>query len=85
MTFAKARLLLVSDGFTVVGKHTRRGQIVTRTNPATGVVPAGGLIIVVYGTGTPLLQEQAQLSSPAPMASTVAAGHPRFPGAEQAT
>jgi hypothetical protein len=51
-TFAKARLLLVSDGFTVVGRHTRLGQIVTRTSPSAGEVPAGSLIIVVYGTGT---------------------------------
>jgi beta-lactam-binding protein with PASTA domain len=51
-TFTQARLLLVSDGFTVVGRHTRLGQIVTRSNPSTGEAPAGSLIIVVYGTGT---------------------------------
>jgi serine/threonine protein kinase len=56
MTFTKARLLLISDGFAVVGKHTRVGQIVTRTNPPAGEVPAGSLIIVVYGTGTILLR-----------------------------
>ena len=56
MTFAKARLLLVSDGFTVVGKHIRVGQIVKRTNPPAGNVPAGSLIIVVYGTGALLLR-----------------------------
>ncbi len=56
MTFARARLLLVSDGFTVLGKHTRVGQIVTRTYPPAGEVPAGRLIIVVYGTGTLLLR-----------------------------
>ena len=54
MTFTKARLLLISDGFTVRGRHTRLGQVVTRTNPSAGEVPAGSLIIVVYGTGTPL-------------------------------
>lgn len=51
MTFTKARLLLISDGFTVVGKHKRVGQIVTRTNPPAGEVSAGTLIVVVYGTG----------------------------------
>jgi beta-lactam-binding protein with PASTA domain len=56
MTFTEARLLLVSDGFTVRGRHTRLGQVVTRTNPAAGEVPAGSLIIVVYGTGTLLLR-----------------------------
>lgn len=50
MTFAKARLLLEADGFTVEGRHTRLGQIVTRTNPS-GQAPAGSVIIVVYGTG----------------------------------
>jgi beta-lactam-binding protein with PASTA domain len=54
MTFTQARLLLIGDGFTVLGRHTRRGQVVARTNPAAGEVPAGSLIIVVYGTG-PLL------------------------------
>jgi hypothetical protein len=56
MTFTKARLLLGGDGFTVVGKHTRVGQVVTRTNPRSGKVPAGSLIIVVYGTGALLLR-----------------------------
>jgi serine/threonine-protein kinase len=64
MTFTRARLLLDSDGFTVVGRHTRVGQIVTRTNPPAGEVPAVGLVIVVYGTGTPLLP--APLPVPAP-------------------
>ena len=50
LTFAKARAALQSDGFTVVGKHTRTGQIVTRTKPA-GQAPAGSPITVVYGTG----------------------------------
>ena len=50
LTFAKARTALQSDGFTVVGKHTRTGQIVTRTKPA-GQAPAGSPITVVYGTG----------------------------------
>ena len=54
MTFTKARLLLIGEGFTVRGRHTRLGQIVARTNPSAGEVPAGSLIIVVYGTGTPL-------------------------------
>jgi beta-lactam-binding protein with PASTA domain len=54
MTFTQARQLLIGDGFTVLGRHTRRGQVVARTNPAAGEVPAGSLIIVVYGTG-PLL------------------------------
>jgi hypothetical protein len=36
-----------------VGKHTRVGQIVTRTNPS-GQAPAGSKIIVVYGTGAAL-------------------------------
>jgi serine/threonine protein kinase len=56
MTFTEARLLLVSDGFTVVGKHTRAGQIVARTKPLAGEVPAGSLITVVYGTGKLLLR-----------------------------
>ena len=56
MTFTKARLLLVSDGFKVLGRHTRVGQAVTRTNPSAGEVPAGTLIIVVYGTGALLLR-----------------------------
>jgi serine/threonine-protein kinase len=47
LTFAKARLALKSDGFTVKGKHTRAGNIVTRTNPS-GQAPAGSVIIVVY-------------------------------------
>jgi hypothetical protein len=60
MTFTRARLLLVSDGFTVVGKHKRLGQVVTRTKPAAGEAPAGSLIIVVYGTGAPLLPSTAR-------------------------
>ena len=51
MTFTQARLLLISDGFTVLGRHTRVGQVVLRTSPSAGEVPAGSLIIVVYGTG----------------------------------
>jgi serine/threonine-protein kinase len=81
MTFTQARLLLVGDGFTVLGRHTRLGQIVTRTNPSAGEVPAGSLIIVVYGTGTPLLRATVGLSSPVPTDGTQ--GPPRFPGAEQ--
>jgi serine/threonine-protein kinase len=61
MTFTKARLLLVSDGFTVVGKHTRAGQVVKRTNPAAGNLPAGSVIIVVYGTGALLLRSTARV------------------------
>jgi serine/threonine-protein kinase len=56
MTFTNARLLLVSDGFKVVGRHTRVGQVVTRTNPSSGEVPAGSVIIVVYGRGALLLR-----------------------------
>ena len=67
MTFTKARLLLVSDGFKVVGRHTRVGQVVTRTNPAAGEVPAGTKIIVVYGTGKLLLRPRpAPSSAPTP-------------------
>ena len=55
MTFAQARLHLVADGFKVVGKHTRVGNLVLRTNPAAGMVPAGSVITVVYGTGALLL------------------------------
>ena len=47
MTFAKATQVLESRGFTVTGKHTRTGQVVTRTNPS-GTAPAGSTIIVVY-------------------------------------
>ena len=47
MTFTKAKQTLKGDGFTVTGKHTRVGQIVTRTNPS-GEAPAGSRIIVVY-------------------------------------
>ncbi|MGH3209111.1 MAG: hypothetical protein ACRDNO_15260 [Trebonia sp.] len=39
--------MLESVGFTVTGKHTRAGQVVTRTNPS-GSAPAGSTIIVVY-------------------------------------
>jgi beta-lactam-binding protein with PASTA domain len=51
LTFASARQVLESDGFTVVGRHTRTGKIVTRTKPS-GQAPAGSDIIVVYGTGS---------------------------------
>lgn len=50
LTFTQARVLLLSDGFQVVGLHTRLGQIVTRTSPA-GQAPAGSVIYVVYGQG----------------------------------
>jgi beta-lactam-binding protein with PASTA domain len=50
MTFAEAQAALKSDGFTVVGDHTRVGQVVTRTNPS-GQAPAGSVVIVVYGRG----------------------------------
>jgi eukaryotic-like serine/threonine-protein kinase len=53
LTFTKAETKLENHGFTVVGKHTRVGQIVTRTNPS-GQAPAGSKIIVVYGTGAAL-------------------------------
>jgi serine/threonine protein kinase len=47
LPFAKARQVLLSVGFTVVGRHIRIGQIVTRTNPSVQA-PAGSRIIVVY-------------------------------------
>jgi eukaryotic-like serine/threonine-protein kinase len=50
MTFTEARSLLVSDGFKVLGRHTRLGQVVTRTNPS-GQALAGSVVIVVYGRG----------------------------------
>jgi len=50
MTFAKARAVLIDDGFRVVGSHPRVGQTVTSTSPS-GQAPAGSVIIVVYGTG----------------------------------
>ena len=50
MTFASARQLLESDGFTVVGEHKRLGQIVLRTIPAARAVP-GSTVIVIYGRG----------------------------------
>ena len=50
MTFAKARLVLLGDGFRVAGEHARLGQVVTSTSPS-GQAPAGSVIIVVYGTG----------------------------------
>jgi serine/threonine-protein kinase len=50
MTFAKARLVLIDDGFKVVGRHLRPGQTVTSTSPH-GQAPPGSAIIVVYGTG----------------------------------
>jgi len=50
LTFTKARQVLLSDGFQVVGRHPRLGQTVTSTSPS-GEAPAGSVIIVVYGTG----------------------------------
>ena len=50
MTFSKARLVLIGDGFKVAGRHARFGQTVTSTSPS-GQAPAGSVIIVVYGTG----------------------------------
>jgi hypothetical protein len=50
MDFAKARLVLIDDGFKVVGRHARLGPVVTGTSPS-GQAPAGSVIIVVYGTG----------------------------------
>jgi len=50
LSFGKARLVLEGDGFRVVGRHARLGQIVTGTSPS-GQAPAGSVIIVVYGTG----------------------------------
>jgi serine/threonine-protein kinase len=50
MTFAKARVALIDDGFKVVGRHARLGQTVTSTSPS-GQAPAGSVIIVVYGAG----------------------------------
>ena len=47
LRFAKATQVLESLGFTVTGKHTSAGLIVTRTNPS-GQAPAGSKIIVVY-------------------------------------
>jgi eukaryotic-like serine/threonine-protein kinase len=47
LRFAKATQVLESLGFTVTGKHSRTGQVVTRTNPS-GTAPAGSTIIVVY-------------------------------------
>jgi beta-lactam-binding protein with PASTA domain len=47
LRFAKATQVLQSLGFTVTGKHTRAGQVVTRTNPS-GEAPKGSTIIVVY-------------------------------------
>ena len=42
LTFTEATVQLENDGFTVVGKHTRVGQVVTRTNPS-GEAPAGSM------------------------------------------
>jgi eukaryotic-like serine/threonine-protein kinase len=53
LTFTRATIKLENHGFTVVGKHTRVGQIVTRTNPS-GEAPEGSKITVVYGTGAAL-------------------------------
>ena len=50
MTFAKARLVLIDDGFKVAGRHARLGQTVTSTSPS-GEAPAGSVIVVVYGAG----------------------------------
>jgi eukaryotic-like serine/threonine-protein kinase len=50
MTFTKARLALIDDGFKVAGRHARLGQIVTSTSPSSQAL-AGSTIIVVYGTG----------------------------------
>jgi Protein kinase domain/PASTA domain len=50
MTFAKARQVLVDDGFKVAGRHARLGQTVTSVSPS-GQAPAGSVIVVVYGTG----------------------------------
>ena len=50
MSFTRARLVLIGDGFKVAGRHTRPGQTVTSTSPS-GRAPAGSVIIVVYGTG----------------------------------
>jgi serine/threonine-protein kinase len=47
MTFTRARLVLIGDGFKVVGRHTRTGLTVTSTSPS-GRAPAGSVIIVVY-------------------------------------
>jgi len=47
LRFAKATQVLESVGFTVTGKHSRAGLVVTRTNPS-GAAPAGSTIIVVY-------------------------------------
>jgi serine/threonine protein kinase len=53
LTFADAKAELQSDGFRVVGDHTRVGQVVTRTAPS-GSAPAGSVVIVVYGRGAVL-------------------------------
>ena len=50
MTFTRAWLVLVGDGFKVAARHTHVGQTVTSYSP-TGQAPAGSVIIVVYGTG----------------------------------
>jgi serine/threonine-protein kinase len=49
MTFSQAKQLLESEGFTVKGKHTGSGQVVTGANPA-GEAAAGSKITVAYGT-----------------------------------
>ena len=80
MTFTQARLLLISDGFTVVGRHTRVGQVVLRTNPRAGEVPAGSVIIVVYGTGALLLPATVPrypLPLPRPARGRPARSHPQ--------
>jgi hypothetical protein len=47
MTYTEAKQVLKAAGFTVVPKHTKVGQIVVRTNPASEA-PAGSSVIVVY-------------------------------------
>jgi serine/threonine-protein kinase len=50
LQFVTARALLERDGFVVVGRHTRLGQIVTGTDPSGRAAP-GSVITVTYGTG----------------------------------
>jgi serine/threonine protein kinase len=47
MTYTEAKKVLKTAGFVVVPKHTKVGQIVVRTNPASEA-PAGSSVIVVY-------------------------------------
>ena len=53
MSFTRARLVLIGDGFRVAARHVRLGQTVTSTSPSRKA-PAGSVITVVYGTGLPL-------------------------------